>query len=144
VDIERRWRSVAGLDRLVFSADRTKSALAITEIRLRPAKSADPTWDGATELGLAVVAHTLHIGDGKMTVVPDPVAVISLHALARRVQRGFRRDDAAVLEDIACLIPVAPAALMAGGEFRIPAGDREWAGEHPEAVAPSACCLPCD
>jgi len=86
----------------VFSADRTKSALAITEIRLRPAKSADPTWDGATELGLAVVAHTLHIGDGKMTVVPDPVAVISLHALARRIQRGFRQDDAAVLEDIAC------------------------------------------
>jgi len=65
-----------------------------------------------------VVAHTLHIGDAKMTVVPDPVAVISLHALARRIQRGFRQDGAAVLEDIACLIPVAPG--RADGGRRVP------------------------
>jgi hypothetical protein len=41
---------------------------------------------------------------GALTVRWAPLACISLHALARRIERGLERDHAALTRDLAVLV----------------------------------------
>jgi len=58
------------------------------------------------------------------------IASVSLHALARRFQRGWTTTDAAVMEDLRAL------ALWqgGGGEFSVPVADGFWVGSTRETT----------
>jgi hypothetical protein len=131
IGLEHVWRGLPGIGRLGFESEITKDRSIISDVRLRPVTTADPDWqDGGAELALSVIDNRFQIGGGKMDFQPITLAVVSLHALARRYQRGFTNDDGAILHDLRMIALAAPAFVSGkGGDICIPAGDGNWFGE---------------
>jgi hypothetical protein len=56
------------------------------------------------------------------------VASVSLHALARRYQRGFNTTDAAILSELRELALRHEEIVEAMGEFSLPGDGGSWVG----------------
>jgi hypothetical protein len=78
--------------------------------------------DDAREPGVALVTYTVRLERGWLRVGWVPLAIISGHALARRLERGRDRARAALVADLALL-----ADAGADGD-RIAVGDGWWVG----------------
>ncbi len=61
------------------------------------------------------------------------MATFSLHALARRYERGSDRSDQAVLADIAALVARHKSPLNDGVNFVCPVVSGKWRGERVQA-----------
>lgn len=100
-----QWRKQSIEYRVSLSAHIEKKALHIEEVRIVASKFQDAAWTNAdnVEPGLSVVRVALLIGDGRMALSVEPMAVVSAHGIARRMERGEDRSRFAVLRDIARL-----------------------------------------
>jgi hypothetical protein len=56
------------------------------------------------------------------------IASVPLHALARRLQRGWDVSDAEVRADLAALACTRPDVLAAGRKFNVPLATGCWVG----------------
>jgi hypothetical protein len=87
---------------------RGRHELRITETRICAQLLRRVDWDEA-ERGLGIVEIGVHVSDGTLRGISELRASISLHAIARRFERG-PRDEAGVLDDIAVLADVTGTA----------------------------------
>jgi hypothetical protein len=116
-----RWRDTIpqwGTFRFVTKAQRTK--LAIAETRITPFRATMDGWD-QDELGVALAVVTAMIElPATLKIDLQVVVTVSLHALARRVERGDHKSDLAVLRDLLPLVSSHPNRMAKGGDFEIP------------------------
>ena len=124
------WRALPATGRLLLTAEfnpKPEPKLLIAEVRCVPTRLVLPDWD-ADELALSIWLRSIRIRPPECRETTTFLAVVGLHALARRFERGERRADAAVLRDLAPVGRGYPAAVAAGVEFAIPAGTGRWIG----------------
>jgi hypothetical protein len=108
----------------LVEAARHKVTFGISELRVTSSRLTNGNWDTPEpEPGLSVCRFHFIVRNGKMTERWLPVANVSLHGLARRIERGRDRSPEAVLADIEVL------ATASGGEVETPRSEGCWLGE---------------
>jgi hypothetical protein len=115
-----RWRALPEWGRLRIVAKTDGARLQVLETRLIPFRCAKVDWDEfepSVAVALSAVGMALPAG---FTVETRPIAVVGLHALARRYERGSDRSDSAVLRDLSVFGRAWPEAALEP-EFEIPA-----------------------
>lgn len=66
---------------------------------------------------------------GPAFVAGDLIASLSLHALARRYQRGFDTSDAMILSELKALAMCHADVVQTPGDFAIGGSGGNWVGE---------------
>ena len=137
-DVERQWREtlpLRGRVAIETHLDRDQKTLRITELRARPSMSVGSLdWD-ELEPGLFLSAVGLEAMPRHFHATHLTLAIVSLHALARRYQRGLAIEDAAVIHDLRPLAEQHEAIMPAGpgSSFSVPLlgwGLVAWNGFH--------------
>jgi hypothetical protein len=112
------WRFMAARDfRLDLTAKLARHAASLTEIRLvagEMKRPDNPDWEGV-EHDIAATRITASIDGCRIRMTGETLCSFSLHALARRFQRGADGSEAAVLFDCLTAAQIDPATLLAGG-----------------------------
>jgi hypothetical protein len=110
------------LGELTITPDR--DVFAVTETRLTATWFNITSWvaGDTREPGVTLAAFSVCLDHGRLQVRWTPVAVISAHALGRRLERGAERTHAALTADLTLLVN----AGLDGD--RVPAGDGWWIG----------------
>ena len=97
--------------------------------------TAGAAWNGAEQDAVALSWHAIQLHDRLVDYLIRPVATMTLHALARRFERGDGREDSNVVQDLAPLAAYAaadktavapPPTLPVTAEVRV--SDGRWAG----------------
>ena len=123
-DAERQWREtlpLRGRVAIETHLDLDQRTLRITELRARPSISVGSVdWD-EQEPGLFLSAVGLEAMPRHFHATHLTLAIVSLHALARRYQRGLAIEDAAVIHDLRPLAEQHEAIIPAdpGSSFSI-------------------------
>jgi len=131
-DAERRWReAVPSFGRLVMVAARQdRRAPVFCELRAMAGKFRFESWPTGYEPGLILVLTLVELQCRALLTRQLNVAVVSLHALARRYQRGQDTTEAAIFSDLADLAPYARTPDALGGTaFALPVHGGAWCGE---------------
>jgi hypothetical protein len=82
-----------------------RSEFAIREHRISTSWLNDDSWcNDSRERGLSVCELVFAVHKGKLVLRWIPIATVSLHALARRIERSAERDHAALTRDLAVLV----------------------------------------
>ena len=122
IDAARGWRTtIPATGRLDLTIDLVGKRLRIDETRLGPARFRCDEWG---EVGLAISNWFLDVAPGHVRVDHLPLAYLSLHALARRIERG----GPAVADDLEQLGQFCAAPGEPGGMFQVPAAEGWWVG----------------
>jgi hypothetical protein len=102
---------------------RPRNTLKISQLRVSASYVTHAAWpDDTKEPGLTLARLTLTAGDGRLTADQRPLATVSMHALARRFERGGG-DEAAILRDLASIVDFG---VTAGDDVRCATG--LWVG----------------
>jgi hypothetical protein len=118
-DSVRAWRSLPRTFRLRLDLSFPDTGTVITERRLAPGYMAVPAEGIGAEPGLSIVEMSVVFDKTGARKTSDVIALFSLHAIARRVQRGASAADADLLRDVA-LVALHPSdSLPAGGGVKI-------------------------
>jgi hypothetical protein len=130
IDVTRDWHAlVPAAGRVALSIEQSNKALRIVELRAQSAKFRFVDWAAdAAERGVAVFAFELVTSPWQFYFDARPIASISLHALARRIQRSFDATDAGMLADMRSLAMQYDDLTRQGGDFAVAAGDGRWVG----------------
>jgi hypothetical protein len=122
------WRDqVPSAGRLDLMVKVTSKRLAISETRIGPVEFRFDAWiEGDAETAIVITRTVLEVSAGRFWFDHTPVALVSLHGLARRYQRAFDMSDAAVCADLYSL--ATAGGDVEDGEFAVPAGDGQWVG----------------
>jgi len=116
-----RWKSLPEFGRLRCVARNDGARLQILETRIVPFRVVMADW-AKEELSIAVTLQVVEMRiPAAFAATTKLIAVIGLHALARRYERGEDRRDVAVLRDLSVFGRAWPAAVRTGGDFDIPA-----------------------
>jgi hypothetical protein len=132
-DAERHWReTVPSFGRLVMVANRQdrRSPIIFCELRAMAGKFRFTSWPAGYEPGLILVLTLVELQFKALLTRQLNVAAVSLHALARRYQRGSDTTEAAIFSDLADLAPYARKQdAMGGTAFALPLPGGAWCGE---------------
>ena len=111
--------------RLHCAVERVSGGMHITETRVATMLFQPPEWQGASEYAVYLLSIEIGVLRGRMNINAKRLAVVGLHALARRYERGSGQTDDALLFDIGALAQHP----LPDGEFAfpIPTGGR-WVG----------------
>jgi hypothetical protein len=124
------WHALPSTARLAFKFAQKGDDFQLVEIRATPANMRMADWV-ESELAIGIRLVEINFKRRVLDIKRRPLGDACLHALARRYERcvGADRSDAAVLGDLWALAEAFPAAALAGGDFRVPAGSGAWVGE---------------
>jgi hypothetical protein len=122
-----RWRALPAFGRLFLLSELDNGKLTLAEVRAGASRMSLSGWD-AKELALSISLRTIDIAPASFGERAAMLAVLGLHALARRYQRGYENTDDSVLRDLAPIGREFVAAAATFGEFKIPAGGGRWIG----------------
>jgi hypothetical protein len=127
----REWRTkVPAHGRLALSIDHKRTRLTIEETRVSASTFGRTEWEDR-EPGVAVMHMQIRIAPRLFDAEMTTIAGLSLHALARRFQKAWRGDDAAIFVDL-CALAAAWAELVQrpdGSDFQVRTADGGvWAG----------------
>jgi hypothetical protein len=116
VDVKLRREMIAGAEQLyrttipqefrigAVEAAKNRTEFAISEMRIAISRLRHDKWDeDHEEPGLSLCRFTVVVMDGKLHLRWLPLANISLHALARRIERGHEHDHATLVRGLAVL-----------------------------------------
>ena len=124
--VARAWRETlpAG-GRLALSIEVKRKTIAIDELRVSAIDFRFLNWSTADfEPGLALILLRLRVSPKTGFELETPIlAGVSLHALARRYQRGFVTTREAVLADVAQL-----SGAPDGDTWALPIPNGSWIG----------------
>jgi hypothetical protein len=103
---------------------RDRARFGIGEVRLCATWLREQRWEGEdpTEPGIAVARMGLEMFGCKLVLPCRPLGVVSLHALARRIERGEDRSHEALVRDLGLLIDAGPDGT------RVECRDGAWIG----------------
>jgi hypothetical protein len=126
----RAWRThVPDTGRLAIETHIGHRSLFIRELRLSRCRTRNEAWqDAAWEQGVGVMLISLTIQVFSFQFNYFHLAVVSLHALARRFQRGIDNSDAAILADLRVIADVAAEIAVTHGAFEIAVPGGRWGG----------------
>jgi hypothetical protein len=106
-----------------------RTEFAISEHRISSSWPYNDEWNNdERERGVSVCTFVFAVRKGKLTMRWTPVACVSLHALARRIERGTERDHAALTRDLSVLVETDEKAE------RVSTRDGYWQGGVGEAM----------
>lgn len=128
----QQWRQLPAFGRLgVPRVELKKHSLAAAEVRLLTGDLRFDSWsDGPNEQSIAAEVLTLICNPKRFSCHIEPLAIFSLHSLARRFERGTRDVDA-VLLDMTAVVQQHGKIVQAGGsgfQINTPNGDC-WVGD---------------
>jgi hypothetical protein len=131
VDAERQFRQLPSAGRLSLKVERDKTGLRIEELRCASGKIRFAEWqNGATDPDIGIMRIALEATSwGPAFVAGDLIASLSLHALARRYQRGFRTDDAAIMSELKAMALCHADIVETRGDFAVGGSGGNWVGE---------------
>jgi hypothetical protein len=122
VDLIQRWRYMPCRNwRLDLDAKLDKARASLIDHRLVAGvmrRKDDPAWVGIEE-DLAVIRVELLVDRNRAHLESHCVATLSLHAIARRLQRAQDGSVEALLHDIALAAEGACGELTAGAGYRV-------------------------
>ena len=124
--VARAWRTLIPTGgRLALNIEVERKTIAIDELRVSSIDFRFRNWPSDDfEPGLAIIHVRLRIAPKTGFEFKSPiVACTSLHAIARRFQRGFDTSRTAVLADAAAL-----ANLPNGDTWELAVRDGRWVG----------------
>ena len=127
--LRARWQRLPEWGRLKMSTKIRDTSAQIVETRLIPFRMMMADW-AEPELSVAVALFVVDMRlPATLTVSQQILAAVSLHALARRFERGEDRADRAVLRSLYPITSAWPEIVRAGGDFEIAAlGGGRWIG----------------
>ena len=139
-DCRRQWEQLPPFGRLGLKveANPAKRQLSIAELRLACGDMKFMRWAGGpNELSIAAELVTLIASKKRFSMHAEVLAIVSFHALARRIQRGADGSHEAIMRDIAALIAAHESILAQPGAsrsftFTLPDGG-QWIGAAVEA-----------
>jgi hypothetical protein len=128
--LAEQWEALSGEFRIAMRSrlDRRGRSGDIIDIRIRPVALATDTWE---ELALDVKAICLDAPMHRGMHLPQTIASIGFHAIARRFQRCSDHSDWAIKADMAALVLANvndEVKYPTGKEFRIPTPRGAWLG----------------
>ena len=130
LDAARAWRALPEFGRLDLTITTGKRALCVQELRVSASDFRARDWT-VDEPGLSVLGVVLEVAAHRCVFDILSLATVSLHALARRYQRGFAITDAAIMHDLHMLAKAHAelGSADAATEFEVvvPGGGR-WVG----------------
>ena len=127
IDAARAWQTLPTGARLALSVQLKAKALAIDELRLTGIDFRFTDWpDADFEPAVSVLHARLCVAPHKFELETPILACCSLHALARRYQRGFNTSRAAILSDLGALAGAPDDATTDEREVRTQHG--RWIG----------------
>jgi hypothetical protein len=110
---------------------RDRGGVMVSELRITGSRWRNTSWHVRAddwEDGVSLTVLAVSTFSGKVDVVIRPLAAVSLHALARRYERGAGRADADILRDLHAI------ADWPDGADRIAVGHGFWRGASVRAV----------
>ena len=131
--VARAWRvNVPALGRASQQIRLERKSLSITEVRVCPQHYRQADWEAdAREPGVSVVQITLAIAPHETLALGlHTLCAASLHALARRYQRGQPVTDDAIVADLHVLAAAHErlSGLPAGSDFAVDVSSGQWLG----------------
>jgi hypothetical protein len=104
----------------------------IIDLRVQPATLQSADWDNdAIEPTLSVAMHWFDVPPRVDQTTSQCLAVVSLHALGRRYERGRDHSHAAIITDLQALATVNvndADSFPEGGRFQVPTPRGLWCG----------------
>jgi hypothetical protein len=130
-DAERQFRNLPSAGRLTLKIDRDRKGLLIEEIRAASGQFRFCEWaDDAMDLDVGIVQVSLEaVSWGRIGAFANIIVSVSLHALARRYQRGFDTGDGAILAELKALALRHAEIADSMTDFAVPGDGGSWAGE---------------
>jgi hypothetical protein len=131
IDAERQFRALPSAGRLPLKIERDKHGLKIQELRCAAGKIRFAEWaNDASDPDIGIMRIELTaVSWGPAFVAGDLIASLSLHALARRYQRGFDTSDAAILSELRAMAMCHADIVETLGDFAIAGDGGCWVGE---------------
>jgi hypothetical protein len=125
----RAWRDdVPSFGRLKLEIEAANRRLVIRELRMGAAHHAEGGWISPEE-AIVIFVVGFYIGRQGFKFFQELIAAVSLHALARRFERGIDNTDAAIRADLIALAGAAVnSAIGPSGQFQISVADGAWGG----------------
>jgi hypothetical protein len=113
IDAARAYRQIPSAGRLSLKIGRDKTGLRIEEYRAAAGVVRFVEWDdGAFDSDIGVVRVELTaVSWGRCCVSGGIVVSMSLHALSRRMQRGFDTSDAAIMSELRQIAAMYPTIV---------------------------------
>lgn len=131
VDLVQGWRFLPYRDwRLSCDAKLDRHRAELVEHRVVAGASRrldDPAWTGRED-DLAVIRVELMVNRSDARLASRCVVTLSLHALARRLQRHPDGSAEALLADIALAADAASGTLTPGAGYKVPTPGGGWRG----------------
>jgi hypothetical protein len=132
VGFERQWRHSMPPDgRLSLEIERGKRELRISETRLIHSTYKDVRWSRPEfEQSVSLACYTFQLTTPTAYVVRrSALAIIGIHAIARRYERGEDQTDEAIAADISELASNHARLCITDGEiFALPSASGVWVG----------------
>ena len=137
---EGQWNQTMPVEgRINLQSRRSKYGLEVEELRLVSATYEDVRWSNSNMTTSVVLMH----GFFNLTSPPaysyrrSPIALIGIHAIARRYERACDFSDEIILSEIARLAALAPHIIGSEGEkFSLDCPCGRWLGKVDTVGAP--------
>jgi hypothetical protein len=130
IDAIRAWHALPAFGRIRSSIDTSnRRAPLFDDLRVCPGRYRDIGWaEGDFEDAVAVVLISASVVGRDMVIAAHPIVTASLHAIARKFERG-RSAEAALLAELGELALCNFAAIAdAGGDFSHAVAGGHWLG----------------
>jgi hypothetical protein len=141
INLVQSWRFMPCRDwRLDLTARLDKGKASLCEYRLvagEMRKPNDPNWLGHED-DVAAIKIDMAISGASVHLLSYCVTTFSLHALARRYQRGADSSDEALLHDCLVATRIDPATLPGAGGHKITTDEHGggWRGRTVRQIGP--------
>jgi len=127
--LERSWHALPSTYRLACRAELSRDSLTITDVAISAANLECAEWDGR-EPSFVIASTNLIMRRGAFHADCVVTCVVSLHAAARRLQRGISTpSDDDLLDDVALLAQHdATDMIPEGQDFAVHTAGGSWRG----------------
>lgn len=118
---ERAWlEQLPPFGRIATETRSSRVNLYVRELRLFARTENFDTWSGTVEPTIAILLIGVDQRRKRLEASKATLALIGLHAMARRYQRGFDTTDETIFAEFRTIAKVANEITDAGTDFRIP------------------------
>jgi hypothetical protein len=131
VEAARRWEAeLAGPARLALSIERSHRRLRVDEMRVQSIGGFRvKKWKlDAVENAMLLSRWSLSVWPRLLSFDTKMLALVGLHSLARRFERGRDRSTEAIMRDLRHLGEAGETQRRAGEHVIVPVPDGQWAG----------------
>jgi hypothetical protein len=110
--------------------DRSKKNLCLLDYRMTSSKMRIEHWENKAEFeeSIALTGFEYSFNRASFRFYPRPICQISIHAIARRFQRGRTQDEAFIKTDMSLVLEAQPWRREIGEEFTVKVDAGEWRG----------------